>query len=1314
MSFETNKVSCDSNSLPLTIPAVDSALHFNNFEPANPFVLKRPYQSENSFTQAFESKRSKNPQIPLSELLKTIHHVYSFDKFNDLDNDCCLSDTEYFEYLNNEAASRHLAFKKLKKINPCNKLSFAELLESFSNNRKKRLSLVNSKFPEAANNLPKIGLTKLNNSSFDFLLADISKAYKHLLFRKKQKASLFQKLLKNLDFNPIFARNNPVSFSVQQIKISPYKKKYKHISSNKIAKKVARLVMEKWNYIKNVLDTQRSIDARDKKIVESEKKLIKALEYSTDILVNPKELSSSTEYISEDSSSMYSYNFSSHTNKSSGMPEYFNCSSNERSSGNICLPDQNRSYSKSLIASDSNDSLILPHKLTSPIYSTGSNFKSTFTDDSKSLILKVDPHQLTTHIQDQSISKSILSILRCELRSYQQDGLEWLVKQHNAKRNSILADEMGLGKTIQTIALLDYIALNYGNWGPHLIIVPTSVLFNWEQEFKRWLPGFKVLIIYGSSKQRKLIRTGWSRKNAFHVCITSYQLLIQDINIFKRRHWGYLILDEAQNIKNFHSKRWQTLMQIKSERRLLLTGTPLQNSLNELWSLIYFLLPHSSDSNHFSAFADLEEFQTWFAKPLNSLIGMDFNVVNSALNNVKVPTLFDFETKVHGLNLEPTRAAHKLHTVLRPYILRRLKANVESQMPKKSELIVYCSMSTRQKYLYHEFISRAKTKESLQSGQYFQVMSCLVQLRKVCNHPDLFEPRPVITSWSMPNVLLDDFQYSRTQMLVIKMLNEPSKIKNQLLTRYSLQSPEYSIIPQITTSRLKYSINASLSAKKLDASLFFLNQALYSSYNLYTQFTANSHLDDYKSCRFDITANWEALNNYKKVEKTSRIYRLSNINFCRLENHFLDLCSIELINSVCIPLKNTHLLTQTNFSSNPNLYWDAPWGQFAKLVLDFNTKLLKYNNLFTQYTFLVPKVITKLGIVKNIQYNVNNIKVHIPESLQPYSKRLQISFPDKMLLQFDSGKLQQLYKLLNKLVYGEGNRILIFTQMSKMLDILEQFLAMHNYKYLRLDGSTKVEHRLALVEQFNNNTKYDCFLSSTRAGGLGINLTGANVVIFYDSDWNPSMDAQCQDRCHRIGQTRDVKIYRLITVNSIEENIWQKAVQKRILDQVVIQDGNFDTITPKDRNLMFNWKNVAEKMLDNPVKQDKDDIRYNADKKDCDYKDELVIKKNETLDEDLKDLEALRDAMQEMDNTYTLDFVESSEINNQNFDDKSTKKIRIESAEPVSDDAKKVKICDVVNNIGLNSKTRDSDELIALDDIGHIDDYIVRFIEQNY
>ncbi|XP_069057791.1 helicase SRCAP [Pleurodeles waltl] len=300
-------------------------------------------------------------------------------------------------------------------------------------------------------------------------------------------------------------------------------------------------------------------------------------------------------------------------------------------------------------------------------------------------------------------------LLRGTLREYQHIGLDWLVTMYEKKLNGILADEMGLGKTIQTISLLAHLAIAKGNWGPHLIIVPTSVMLNWEMELKRWCPSFKILTYYGSQKERKLKRQGWTKPNAFHVCITSYKLVLQDHQAFRRKNWKYLILDEAQNIKNFKSQRWQSLLRFNSQRRLLLTGTPLQNSLMELWSLMHFLMPHVFQSHR--------EFKEWFSNPLTGMIegSQEYN---------------------EGL-------IKRLHKVLRPFLLRRVKVDVEKQMPKKYEHVIHCRLSKRQRYLYDDFMAQAATRETLASGHFMSVINILMQLRKVCNHPNLFDPRPI-------------------------------------------------------------------------------------------------------------------------------------------------------------------------------------------------------------------------------------------------------------------------------------------------------------------------------------------------------------------------------------------------------------------------------------------------------------------------------------------------------------------------------------------------------------------------------------------
>ena len=239
-------------------------------------------------------------------------------------------------------------------------------------------------------------------------------------------------------------------------------------------------------------------------------------------------------------------------------------------------------------------------------------------------------------------------------------------------------------------------------------------------ELKTWCPALRVLTYFGSPQERAEKRTGWTKPNAFHVCITSYQLAVQDAAVFRRKRWYYLILDEAHALKNAKSQRWQTLMQLNTKRRLLLTGTPLQNSLMELWSLMHFLMPH--------VFRSQAEFKHWFANPLTAMVEQGD---------------------------EHQAAVDRLHAVLRPFILRRLKIDVAKQLPAKVEHVVTVPLARRQRFLYEDFISRASTRETLASGGYLGMMSILMKLRMVCNHPDLLEPRPIATPFECEPMAMD-------------------------------------------------------------------------------------------------------------------------------------------------------------------------------------------------------------------------------------------------------------------------------------------------------------------------------------------------------------------------------------------------------------------------------------------------------------------------------------------------------------------------------------------------------------------------------
>ncbi|TWU72840.1 swr1 complex component [Metarhizium rileyi] len=733
------------------------------------------------------------------------------------------------------------------------------------------------------------------------------------------------------------------------------------------------------------------------------------------------------------------------------------------------------------------------------------------------------PHTPSTRRTD------IPFLLRGTLREYQHDGLDWLAGLYANNTNGILADEMGLGKTIQTIALLAHLACYHEVWGPHLVVVPTSVMLNWEMEFKKWCPGFKILAYYGSQDERKRKRQGWNNDDVWNVCITSYQLVLQDQQVFKRRRWHYLVLDEAHNIKNFKSQRWQTLLGFNTQARLLLTGTPLQNNLTELWSLLFFLMPAE---NGIGGFADLQEFQDWFHKPESQIL----------------------ESGRDQMDEEARAIISKLHKVLRPYLLRRLKADVEKQMPAKYEHVEFCRLSKRQRELYDGFLSRSDTKETLSSGNYLSIINCLMQLRKVCNHPDLFIDRPIMTSFRMSRSVPAEYTFTERKVRSLLDSAPMSTVNlgflNLVPTQYEhLSSTKADRAAQLSSHRALMDLREAQKARA---------QAAYTVIDPSTVESSISYLES--------GARW---GRYEELQHCVYLNALRRQQRPVYGKNLIDLVSISAYNRPCRPRPK---MPQKMISW---LEGDLALVRALTPTLDQRADTLRSS--ISKFSCITPAVVTRdleqvlLGSKAVQAFTDEDLKLSAPVRWAPFlpkhvpldpwheaRMRHSIQFPDKRLLQYDCGKLQVLDKLLRKLQAG-GHRALIFTQMTKVLDILEQFLNIHGHKYLRLDGATKVEQRQILTDRFNNDPRILCFILSTRSGGLGINLTGADTVIFYDQDWNPAMDKQCQDRCHRIGQTRDVHIYRLVSEHTIEANILRKASQKQMLDDVVIQEGEFTT-----------------------------------------------------------------------------------------------------------------------------------------------------------
>ncbi|KAJ1892981.1 swr1 complex component [Kickxella alabastrina] len=452
-------------------------------------------------------------------------------------------------------------------------------------------------------------------------------------------------------------------------------------------------------------------------------------------------------------------------------------------------------------------------------------------------------------------------------------------------------------------------------------------------------------------------------------------------------------------------------------------------------------------------------------------------------------------------------------------------------------------------------MARAQTRDTLRGGSYVGVMACLMQLRKVCNHPDLFETRPIRTSWAMDGAPVAGFR--GTEDVVRRMLS-PNPCVASCARSAALSTP---VVFHASSA-------AWAAARRLDATPALVRHAAQGARAVLDAMLAATREDAalllLQPVQTRYTRAHSALRQRQQLEHRHAAWtRLAGLNARRVTHAPRPAaCACADAVAACRIV--------------------GPLGAVSGLVSGAAERVARCLPLIERFVFVTPPV-----IVRNTPAGCEAVHAHLrapllahsgsrwaqrdawPDILhvrrrvhrhtgllRPVQVRQQIAFPERFLLQYDCGKLQALDRLLAQLV-RDGHRVLIFTQMTRVLDILEQWLNLHAYRYLRLDGATSVEQRWRLTERFNHERRWSVFISSTRAGGLGINLTGADTVVFYDSDWNHAMDAQCQDRCHRIGQQREVRIYRLISDRTVEEAIWRKQCEKRWLNQVVIQDGNF-------------------------------------------------------------------------------------------------------------------------------------------------------------
>lgn len=557
---------------------------------------------------------------------------------------------------------------------------------------------------------------------------------------------------------------------------------------------------------------------------------------------------------------------------------------------------------------------------------------------------KFDPETQYRNDQGLIVSKRQPKLLTGGvMRNYQLDGLEWLVALFKNAVNGILADEMGLGKTIQLISLLCHLR-EKKIYGPHLIIAPLSTLPNWIFEFANFAPSVPVVLFHGTEEKRLQIRDKFidilrsNKRDELPVIITSYEMPLRDKKFLSLVKWCYTVVDEGHRLKNYNSLLSIELRKYRTESRLLLTGTPLQNNITELWSLLNYLIPEIFD--------DLPTFEMLF----------DF----SDLGDVERHDALIQKEKQEQI-------ISKMHQILEPFLLRRLKSDVNIYLPRKKEILVYAPLSPEQELLYKATLDRTILAES--------------------GHTEK---------------------------------------EDVLLTKRRCRQKEI-------------------------------------SYN-----------EDWK---IDKDADYAPiLHDLQKAHQRQPVVH----------------DGIEYV---------------------------------------YNIKLL-------QPLIMCRKIVNHPYLVKTPVY--------------PGTRNIIID--ETMIVQ--SGKLLVLDALLPRLK-ADGHKVLLFSTFTQMLDMIEDYVVMRGHKYVRLDGTCKIEDRLESIKQFNSDPETFIFLISTRAGGLGINLTAADTVIIYNSDWNPQVDLQAQDRCHRIGQTRPVVVYRLVTAGTIDERVVNCATIKRRLEKLVVKKGKF-------------------------------------------------------------------------------------------------------------------------------------------------------------
>ncbi|KAH7143759.1 SNF2 family N-terminal domain-containing protein [Dactylonectria macrodidyma] len=669
------------------------------------------------------------------------------------------------------------------------------------------------------------------------------------------------------------------------------------------------------------------------------------------------------------------------------------------------------------------------------------------------------------------------------MRDYQLEGLTWMFEICSQGMSGILADEMGLGKTVQTISLIALLREQENYLGPHLIVAPLSTLSNWMDEFHQWTPSIPVIMYHGTKEKREELFVTKIKRNLkdgrpttkFPVVCTSYEMVLRDQHNLSRINWEFIIIDEGHRMKNAEAKLFQQLRQFTSATRLLITGTPLQNNLKELWSLLHFLLPN--------IFTDWDAFESWF----------DF----SDLEDEKGAEEFIADKMKQDL-------VKKIHLILQPMLLRRVKQDVAAYLPKKREYVLFAPMTKEQTDLYNVLGNK-----KIDSRAYL-------------------ENKVVESLTNTPTSTRASRDTSRSGSIVPTPkgnVSTPNTISLPVRESPRKKQVEDKVVPSATTNPFTMMMGKRGRGRP----------------------RKNPNLDPPATPTTPATKRKNHPTPVLSVSKSRRSSRNSTPVGSRGSSR----------------KKRTYKEAGSDEERMSDDEWEA---KIAKEMADNSSDEEKKPQLSTEELQLAQTLeiakkqiaqkklgnpLAQLRLVCNSPHNFYN----------PWAIATDVPVDDSIVT--SSGKMLLLDRLL-PVLFKDGHKVLIFSQFTTQLDILEDYCSeLRGWQVCRIDGSVSQESRREQISQFNTDPEYKIFLLSTRAGGQGINLASADTVVLFDSDFNPQQDLQAQDRCHRIGQTRPVIVYRLATKDTVEESLLLAADAKRRLEKLVIKKGGFKTMGQK-------------------------------------------------------------------------------------------------------------------------------------------------------